>query len=135
MSKTNDKNLRYFIKNFLFENQINVNYKPEDGHYVNYDLYNRPGPQIKGDGKPMNQETSFDIEKDMPLSPSDIMVDPNFLKVVHDIEDKNYSPANKKELRSAILTLIDRCDSLEDQQTIGKVWFKIKTVLDKVCVK
>ena len=135
MSKISNKDLRYFIRDFLFENQVNVNYKPDDGHYVNYSLYDRAVPKINGKGEVLDQETSFDIDKDMPLSPSDIMVDPNFLKVVHSIEDKNYEPVNKKELRSAVLTLIDRCEDLESQNTIVKAWKNFKTVINKVCNK
>ena len=137
MSKINDKDLKYFIREFLFENQINEKFQPDSGtrQHVNYDLYNRPGPQIDDSGNPMDQDTAFEIEEIMPVSPSDIMVDPNFLKVVHNIEDKNYSPANKKEFRSAILTLIDRCEDLESQNKIEKTWSSFKVILDKVCNK
>lgn len=131
MSKIKNKDLRFLIRDFLFENQINEKYQPDPAHYVSYNK-DRPGPQINGDNE---YDSSFDIEEDMPISPSDIMTDPNFLKVVHNIEDKNYKPTNKKELRSAVLTLIDRCDDLESQKKIKKAWSSFKSVLDKVCNK
>jgi len=131
MSKLNNKDLRFLIRDFLFENQINEKYQPDPAHYVSYNK-DRPGPQINGDNE---YESSFDLEEDMPIAPSDIMTDPNFLKVVHNIEDSNYNPTNKKELRSAVLTLIDRCDDLESQKKIKKAWNNFKTVLDKVCSK
>ena len=131
MSKLNNKDLRFLIRDFLFENQINEKYQPDPAHYVSYNK-DRPGPQINGDNE---YESSFDLEEDMPIAPSDIMTDPNFLKVVHNIEDNNYNPTNKKELRSAVLTLIDRCDDLESQKKIKKAWSNFKIVLDKVCSK
>lgn len=129
MSKIKKEELRILIKDFLFENQINEKYQPDPGHYVSYNK-DRPGPQINGDNE---YESSFDIENDIPISPSDIMTDPNFLKVVHSIEDPNYAPTNKKELRSSVLTLIDRCDDLETQNKIEKAWNNFKSVLNKVC--
>jgi len=129
MSKIKNEDLRYFIRDFLFENQINEKYQPDPARYVSYNK-DRPGPMINGDNE---YESSFDIEEDMPIAPSDIMTDPNFLKVVHNIEDNNYSPTNKKEFRSAVLTLIDRCDDIESQNKIKKAWKSFKIVLKKVC--
>jgi hypothetical protein len=131
MSKIKNKDLRFLIKEFLFENQINEKYQPDPAHYVSYNK-DRPGPMINGENE---YDSSFDIEADMPIAPSDIMTDPNFLKVVHNIEDKNYKPVNKKEFRSAVLTLIDRCDDLESQKKIKKAWSSFKIILDKVCNK
>jgi hypothetical protein len=131
MSKIKNKELRFLIKDFLFENHINEKFQPDMAHYVSYNK-DKPGPMINGDNE---YEKSFDIEEDLPLAPSDIMTDPNFLKVVHNIEDENYKPANKKELRSAVLTLIDRCDDLESQKKIKKAWSSFKIVLNKVCNK
>ena len=131
MSKIKNKDLSFLIKDFLFENQINEKYQPDPAHYVSYNK-DRPGPMINGENK---YDSSFDIEEDMSIAPSDIMTDPNFLKVVHNIEDKNYNPTNKKEFRSAVLTLIDRCDDLESQKKIKKAWSNFKIILDKVCNK
>ena len=131
MSKIKNKDLRFLIRDFLFENQINEKYQPDPAHYVSYNK-DRPGPQINGDNE---YESAFDIEEDLPIAPSDIMTDPNFLKVVHNIEDDNYKPTNKKELRSAVLTLIDRCDDLESQKKIKNAWANFKVVLKKVSSK
>ena len=131
MTKIKNKDLRFLIKDFLFENQINEKYQPDPAHYVSYNK-DRPGPMINGENE---YDSSFDIEEDMPIAPSDIMTDPNFLKVVHNIEDNNYSPTNKKEFRSAVLTLIDRCDDFESQNKIKNAWSNFKTILDKVCNK
>jgi hypothetical protein len=131
MSSIKKEDLRFFIREFLFENQINEKYQPDPAHYVSYNK-DVPGPQINGDNE---YESNFDIEEDVPISPSDIMTDPNFLRVVHDIEDDNYEPTNPKELRSAVLTLVDRCEDIESQEKIKKVWKNFKLVLDKVCDK
>ena len=126
MTKIKNKDLRFLIKDFLFENQINEKYQPDPAHYTSYNR-DRPGPMINGNNE---YDSSFDIEEDMPIAPSDIMTDPNFLKVVHNIEDNNYSPANKKEFRSAVLTLIDRCDDFESQKKIKKSLSKLNHFLE-----
>ena len=38
MSKIKNEDLRFLIKDFLFENQINEKYQPDPAHYVSYNM-------------------------------------------------------------------------------------------------
>jgi hypothetical protein len=131
MTKLNESQLRSIIRNELFNNQINEIFQTDSVENIAYNK-DKPGPNISGD---QDYENSFDIESDMPILPSDITSDPTLLKVVHNVTDKNYSPKNKKELRSAALSLIDNYNDLESEDVIKKAWSNFKQVLNKVCEK
>ena len=129
MKKINESYLRETIRNELFNNQLSEIFQTDKVENIAYNK-DKHVPQITGD---QEYENSFDVEQDMPILPSDIMSDPNLLRVNHDVSDKQYSPHNKKELRSAALSLIDMYDDLEDKKKIEQVWSNFKNVLSKVC--
>ena len=129
MKSINERHLRVSIRQELFNNNLNEIFQTD---YVDNISYNRdrPGPEISGD---QEYENSFDIEEDMPILPSDLMSDPTVLRVNHDVVDDQYVPQNKKELRTATLSLVDIYEDLEDKKKIEKVWNNFRNLLSKVC--
>lgn len=129
MKSINERHLRVSIRQELFNNNLNEIFQTD---YVDNISYNRdrPGPDISGD---QEYENSFDIEEDMPILPSDLMSDPTVLRVNHDVVDDQYVPQNKKELRTATLSLVDIYEDLEDKKKIEKVWNNFRNLLSKVC--
>ena len=129
MKSINERHLRVSIRQELFNNNLNEMFQTD---YVDNIAYNRdrPGPDISGDQEYQN---SFDIEEDMPILPSDLMSDPTILRVNHDVVDDQYVPQNKKELRTATLSLVDIYEDLEDKKKIEKVWNNFRNLLSKVC--
>lgn len=129
MKSINERHLRVSIRQELFNNNLNEMFQTD---YVDNIAYNRdrPGPDISGDQEYQN---SFDIEEDMPILPSDLMSDPSILRVNHDVVDDQYVPQNKKELRTATLSLVDIYEDLEDKKKIEKVWNNFRNLLSKVC--
>lgn len=129
MKSINERHLRVSIRQELFNNNLNEMFQTD---YVDNIAYNRdrPGPDISGDQEYQN---SFDIEEDMPILPSDLMSDPAILRVNHDVVDDQYVPQNKKELRTATLSLVDIYEDLEDKKKIEKVWNNFRNLLSKVC--
>lgn len=129
MKNINESRLRETIRQELFNNKLAEAFQTD---YVDNIAYNRdrPGPDISGD---QEYENSFDIEEDMPILPSDLMSDPSILRVNHDVVDDQYIPQNKKELRTATLSLVDIYEDLEDNKKIEKVWINFRKLLSKVC--
>ena len=129
MKSINERHLRVSIRQELFNNNLNEIFQTD---YVDNISYNRdrPGPDISGD---QEYENSFDIEEDMPILPSDLMSDPTVLRVNHDVVDDQYVPQNKKELRTATLSLVDIYEDLEDKKKIEEVWNNFRNLLSKVC--
>ena len=128
MKRINENTIRAQIKDFLFENHLNEKYQPEDGHYIDFNK-DVPGPMINGDN---TYDPSF-VEEEVPILPSDIMTDPSYNMIIHDVEDDNYCPANETEFKTAVLSLIEKCDDLESQDKIQSVWSSFKKILVKVC--
>lgn len=128
MKSINEKQARLYAQRFLFENQLNEKYRPDDGHYISYNK-DTPGPQINGDN---SYEPSY-IEEEMPILPSDLMVDPSYKRVIHDVEQDTYCPANQTEFKTAVLSLIEKCDDFESQDKIKKAWVNFKNIIIKVC--
>lgn len=126
---TSEKLLRETIRHELFNNQINEIFQTDSVENISYNK-DVPGPQISGD---QEYDNSFDLEEDLPVLPSDIMTDPNLLRVNHNVMSKDYKPANKKELRSATLSAIEVFEDLEDKNKIEKVWSNFTNILKKVC--
>ena len=129
MKNIKESLLRETIRQELFNNKLEEVFQTD---YVDNIAYNRdkPGPGISGD---QEYENSFDVEEDMPILPSDLMSDPTILKVNHNVNDEQYVPQNKKELRSATLSLVDIYEDLEDNKKIEKVWNSFRKLLSKVC--
>lgn len=128
MKRINENTIRAQIRDFLFENHLNEKYQPEDGHYIDFNK-DVPGPMINGDN---TYDPSF-VEEEVPILPSDIMTDPSYNMIIHDVEDDNYCPTNETEFKTAILSLIEKCDDLESQDKIQSVWSSFKKILVKVC--
>ena len=124
MSKVNVL-IRQLAKTMLFENNILERYMPDDLHYANpktvgnhETMFDRPGPQVDGD---QNYEKLEDIE--VPITADDMMPNVQMSVVKTDstaLQDKNYSPANQKELEISMQTLIHD-EELSDEQ-IKSIW-------------
>ena len=122
ISKLDIKNI---IVDLLFENQIKERYTPEDFTSSRLDMYNRPGPAIDGEN---NYESAFKA----PVSADDILTF-STLKRNTNASDKEYSPANKLELKSAFVDLISQYDNNEiDNEISKKIWQDVTDILDKV---
>lgn len=129
MSNINEALLRETIRQELFNNQIKEMFQVDKVENMKYSK-DTPGPNISGD---QQYENTFELEEDIPILPSDLMTDPNLLRVNHDVMSKEYKPHNKKELRSATLSAIDMFEDLEDKNNIEKVWNNFTNLLSKVC--
>ena len=130
----NDKLIRKLAKTLLFENNISERYMPDDMHYSNpksvgnhETMFDRPGPQMDGD---QNYEKLEDIE--VPITADDVMPNSQLSVIKTDsssLEDKNYSPLNKKELEISMQTLINDKDLNDDQ--IKSIWQAAKKIISQ----
>lgn len=90
---------------------------------TNKQIYDRPGPSIRGDG-----EEIIDDIIDLPVAPSEIV--PILTSIKGDalnLLDKNYSPHNKKELMSSVHSLLNDVD-MSDKE-MNYFWQKISKYL------
>lgn len=125
MYSINKSDIRNMVVDLLFENQINEKYTPDSFTDSKQDLYNRPGPNIDGEN---NYEKSFEA----PISADDFIT-VSTLKRNTNANDKVYSPANRLELKSAFVDLINQYDNSEiDNKVSKKIWQDVTDILDKV---
>lgn len=127
MSKINKNDLREAVRDILFENHIKEMFVPDNFVNSKTAMFDRPGPNINGE----NEE---DAVKDLntPLTADDF-VPMSTLNRNHNARDKEYSPKNRRELKSALFSVVEDYDDEQINSDIsGKIWKSVTKILDKV---
>ena len=126
MSKINKDDLREIVQDILFENHIKEMFTPDNFVNSRTAMFDRPGPSI---GSEVAEEEQNIV---VPLTADDF-VSMSTLKRNHSARDKDYSPENRKELKSALYsTLEDYDDEQIDSDISGKIWKSVTKILSKV---
>ena len=126
MSKINKDDLREIVQDILFENHIKEMFTPDNFVNSQTAMFDRPGPSTGSEF--VEQEQNIVV----PLTADDF-VSMSTLKRNHSARDKDYSPENRKELKSALYsTLEDYDDEQIDSDISGKIWKSVTKILSKV---
>ena len=132
MKTIKESDIRSLASSFLFENQLNERYRPDDFTNSRTTMYDRPA-NIDKDGN-VNQ-----IE--MPLVADDYVTNTAYIRRNHKIrDDENFKPNNSIELSNSIVCLIDDykddIDSYEGEtdgnDIFDDIYTSVKTILKKV---
>ena len=127
MSKINKDDLREIVQDILFENHIKEMFTPDNFVNSRTAMFDTPGPTT---GSEFAEEEEQSIV--IPLTADDF-VSISTLKRNHSARDKDYSPENRRELKSAIYsTLEDYDDEQIDSDISGKIWKSVTKILSKV---
>jgi len=125
MSKINKDDLREIFQDILFENHIKEMFTPDNFVNSRTAMFDRPGPTTGSE-----VEDRKDIV--VPLTADDF-VSMSTLKRNHSARDKDYTPENRKELKSALYsTLEDYDDEQINSDISGKIWNSVTKILSKV---
>lgn len=126
MSKINKDDLREIVQDILFENHIKEMFTPDNFVNSRTAMFDKPGPSIGSEF--VEQEQNIVV----PLTADDF-ISMSTLKRNHSARDKDYSPENRKELKSALYsTLEDYDDEQIDSDISGKIWKSVTKILSKV---
>ena len=126
MSKINKDDLREIVQDILFESHIKEMFTPDNFVNSRTAMFDRPGPST---GSEVAEEEQNIV---VPLTADDF-VSMSTLKRNHSARDKDYSPENRKELKSALYsTLEDYDDEQIDSDISGKIWKSVTKILSKV---
>lgn len=127
MSKISKNELRETIKDILFENHIKEMFVPDNFVNSKTAMFDKPGPNINGE----NEENAV-ATINTPLIADDF-VPVSTLNRNHNARDKKYSPKNRRELKSALFSIVEDYDDEQINSDIsGKIWKSITKILDKV---
>lgn len=126
MSKINKDDLREIVQDILFENHIKEMFTPDNFVNSRTAMFDTPGPTTGSEF--VEEEQSIVV----PLTADDF-VSVSTLRRNHSARDKDYSPENRKELKSALYsTLEDYDDEQIDSDISGKIWKSVTKILSKV---
>jgi hypothetical protein len=104
-------------------------FRPDDYENNRTAMYDRPGPQIDGQGN-VEQEKQIEI----PLVADDFVANTAYIRRDHRTrDDEHFKPKNHTELSNSIVCLIDdyKDDSL-GLETISDIYTAVKSILKKV---
>lgn len=127
MSKISKDDLKEIVRDILFENHIKEMFTPDNFVNSRTTMFDTPGPNT---GSEIAEEESQNIE--IPLTADDF-VPVSTLKRNHSARDKDYSPVNRKELKSALYSALEDYDDDQiDSDISGKIWKSVTKILSKV---
>ncbi len=127
MSKINKSDFREAIRDILFENHIKEMFVPDNFVNSRTAMFDTPGPNINGE----NEEDAV-VDLNVPLTADDF-VPMSTLGRNHNARDKEYSPKNRRELKSALFSVVEDYDDEQINSDIsGKIWKSVTKILDKV---
>tara|TARA_R100000734_G_C3263816_1_gene61705 strand:+ start:108 stop:485 length:378 start_codon:yes stop_codon:yes gene_type:complete len=125
MSKISKDDLREIVQDILFENHIKEMFTPDNFVNSRTAMFDTPGPNT---GSEVAEEQDIII----PLTADDF-VSMSTLKRNHSARDKDYSPANRRELKSALYSTLEDYDDEQINSDISvKIWKSVTKILSKV---
>lgn len=130
MSDINISDIKSLVNDLLFENKINEKYTPDDFVNMRSTMYSRPGSKISGD----NQYDSIEDEVIvMPITADDVVNNTALINRNKNFRDSEYTPNNRIELSSALVSIVDTYSDDEINLNISqKIWKSVTDILDKV---
>lgn len=127
MSKISKNDLREVVKDILFENHIKEMFTPDNFVNSNTTMFDRAVPTT---GSEIIEEEEENIE--IPLTADDF-VSMSTLKRNHSARDKDYTPKNRRELKSALYSSLEDYDDEQiDSDISSKIWKSVTKILNKV---
>lgn len=128
MSSIIKNELREAVRDILFENHVNEMFTPDNFVDSRTDMFNKPGSQKNGE----NEDFVYNEKLNMPLSADDY-VSMSTLKRNHNARDKEYAPENRRELKSALYSVVEDYDDSQINSDVSKkIWKSVTKILDKV---
>jgi hypothetical protein len=127
MSRISKNDLREVVKDILFENHIKEMFTPDNFVNSSTTMFDKPGPTT---GAEIIEEEEENI--DIPLTADDF-VGMSTLKRNHSARDKDYTPKNRRELKSALYSSLEDYDDEQiDSDISSKIWKSVTKILNKV---